>query len=260
MVSPVAIPLALGAAGAIGGLINPGKSEAEKRAELVNKAKNAYGYNQDVMNQIGNIGGAQQRSNDLNRLAAGSEQERLLLEGLRKASGVGGPSVAANQLRAQSNQALLSQQGALSSGGSNVGAAMAGASRGAAAGRSQLMNAAGAARAGEQLNMYGQFGSAVANQAASRNQLLQLEMEQALKQAGNELDRERIRASYMGQMMGIQAQSDPSALQAGLSAFSQGAATVAPWMKSDPRPAATPVAAPTQNTSAGNFYGSWGNY
>lgn len=202
--------------------------DQSKAQKTMDEAKNAFGYSQPVFNTAGNIGGEGQRQQRFLGNAAGSAEQGMLLRGLQGLANGTGPSAAGRMLTAQSNQNILQQQALANSGGGNAALNAALAARSAASARGSLANQLGNARVQEQLGAYGQLGAAVANQQQNTNQNLQMEMQQALANATNDLDRERIRASYIQAMYGNQPAPEKSWYEKALSAGAQALGVIAP--------------------------------
>jgi hypothetical protein len=219
-----------GAAG-LGSLFGDSEEEkARKKAaatqQLYQGAKNEFGYSQGAFDKSGQIYGMQDRSANMKNLAMnGTRDDRGLTQQLQLMAAGKGPSAAAQMLRAGNQQNAMLQQGLANSGsGQNAAGNALAAARSAGQARGSLGAQMAQARTQEQLGAIGQLGGVLANQAQSRNQLLQLEMNQALAGASNDLQREQIRQQYINQMAATAAgqQTNPSALEAGLGAFSGG--------------------------------------
>lgn len=198
------------------------QSAEDKRREAYQGAKDAFGYNQRVLDSAGGIYRHQGRADDLLRLAnSGTAADRQLVSGLQNMAAGRGPSIAQNMLMSSNRQNALLQQGLANSGsGQDAQANALNAARNNAQARGSLNSQLASARIQEQQGAMQQLGGVLANQAQSRNQLLGMEMQQALASATNDLQREQIRQQYINAMANSQFQDDKSLLETGLGAFS----------------------------------------
>lgn len=202
--------------------VGPRQSAQDKRLEAYRGAKDEFGYNQGVLDAAGGVYRHQGRADDLLRLAnSGTAADRQLVAGLQNMAAGKGPSVAQNMLMASNRQNALLQQGLANSGSGQDAAANAlNAARSNAQARGSLGAQLASARIQEQQGAMQQLGGVLANQAQSRNQLLGMEMQQALASATNDLQREQIRQQYINAMANSQFQGDKSWLETGLGAVS----------------------------------------